>query len=205
MTQTTPAFYFVGNHAILDFINTRVPVNGQLVDLIAHFPALLEWLRLSGLLSQELATQLDNQWGNSEAANEITATAIELRNLLFDSVQQRIASGSVPDRCVNLINSLLQDQRITTKLFMKNQQYFSEKVVHMNEPLQILTPIAEAAVDFFCHYSPDFVKKCDNPECVLYFYDHSKNNTRRWCSQKTCGNRMKVRAYLERRRNNKNN
>lgn len=42
------------------------------------------------------------------------------------------------------------------------------------------------------------VRKCANPECVLWFDDVSKNGRRRWCSMETCGNRAKVNRYNQR-------
>lgn len=40
--------------------------------------------------------------------------------------------------------------------------------------------------------SPDRIKQCAHPQCVLFFYDTSKNGARRWHSMATCGNRAKA-------------
>jgi len=37
------------------------------------------------------------------------------------------------------------------------------------------------------------IKICSNPGCRWVFYDSSKARTRRWCSDKVCGNRERVR------------
>jgi predicted RNA-binding Zn ribbon-like protein len=39
------------------------------------------------------------------------------------------------------------------------------------------------------------LRSCDNPECRWLFLDTSKNQTRRWCDMKLCGNRMKARRF----------
>ena len=44
------------------------------------------------------------------------------------------------------------------------------------------------------------LKMCAADECRRVFYDRSKPGTRRWCQAALCGNRMKTRAYRERRR-----
>ena len=44
------------------------------------------------------------------------------------------------------------------------------------------------------------VKACQNPQCVLFFYDTTKNHARRWCSMAACGNRAKVAAHYQRAR-----
>jgi predicted RNA-binding Zn ribbon-like protein len=46
----------------------------------------------------------------------------------------------------------------------------------------------------------DRLKMCASEECRRVFFDRSKPATRRWCMSSLCGNRMKTRAYRERRR-----
>lgn len=41
-------------------------------------------------------------------------------------------------------------------------------------------------------HGPDRIRRCAHPDCVLFFYDTSKNGTRRWHSMATCGNRTKA-------------
>lgn len=47
---------------------------------------------------------------------------------------------------------------------------------------------------------PGRLRPCENPECALFFIDHSKPNKARWCSMAVCGNRMKARRHYERAR-----
>jgi len=44
------------------------------------------------------------------------------------------------------------------------------------------------------------LKICENPECLWAFYDSSRNRSGSWCRMGLCGNRIKNRAYRERRR-----
>jgi predicted RNA-binding Zn ribbon-like protein len=48
--------------------------------------------------------------------------------------------------------------------------------------------------------SLDRLKMCAAEECRRVFFDRSKPATRRWCMSTLCGNRIKTRAYRERRR-----
>ncbi|MEY9812189.1 putative RNA-binding Zn ribbon-like protein [Streptomyces albogriseolus] len=47
---------------------------------------------------------------------------------------------------------------------------------------------------------PERIRSCGNPECVLHFYDTSKNGTRRWCSMAGCGNRAKAQRHYARQK-----
>ncbi|TNC42766.1 CGNR zinc finger domain-containing protein [Mumia zhuanghuii] len=42
------------------------------------------------------------------------------------------------------------------------------------------------------------VKICPADDCRWAFYDHSRNQSRQWCSMQVCGNRAKVRQHRER-------
>lgn len=47
---------------------------------------------------------------------------------------------------------------------------------------------------------PGRLRPCENPECRLFLLDRSRANTARWCSMKTCGNRLKARRHQARTR-----
>lgn len=47
---------------------------------------------------------------------------------------------------------------------------------------------------------PERIRRCAHPACVLYFYDTSRNGTRRWCSMNGCGSRAKASRHYTRTR-----
>ncbi|WP_433281512.1 CGNR zinc finger domain-containing protein [Pseudonocardia xinjiangensis] len=47
---------------------------------------------------------------------------------------------------------------------------------------------------------PGRLRACANDECRLFLLDRSRPNTARWCSMKTCGNRLKARRHYQRTR-----
>jgi DNA-binding HxlR family transcriptional regulator len=47
---------------------------------------------------------------------------------------------------------------------------------------------------------PGRLRPCGNPECRLFLLDRSRATTARWCSMKTCGNRLKARRHQVRTR-----
>jgi predicted RNA-binding Zn ribbon-like protein len=44
------------------------------------------------------------------------------------------------------------------------------------------------------------LKVCPGSHCGWVFYDHSRNNSGRWCSMRVCGGREKARAHYRRQR-----
>jgi predicted RNA-binding Zn ribbon-like protein len=45
------------------------------------------------------------------------------------------------------------------------------------------------------------LKLCPYDDCLVAFFDSSRNRSRAWCSMAVCGNRTKTRAYRQRARN----
>jgi predicted RNA-binding Zn ribbon-like protein len=43
------------------------------------------------------------------------------------------------------------------------------------------------------------LKACPGRHCGWTFYDHSRNQSSRWCSMQVCGDREKTRAYYQRK------
>ncbi|WP_460960725.1 CGNR zinc finger domain-containing protein [Parasphingorhabdus pacifica] len=42
------------------------------------------------------------------------------------------------------------------------------------------------------------IKICPAEDCLMAFYDRSRNRSRTWCSMRVCGNREKARGWRER-------
>ncbi|MFG3341780.1 CGNR zinc finger domain-containing protein [Glycomyces sp. NPDC048151] len=45
---------------------------------------------------------------------------------------------------------------------------------------------------------PDRIRKCANPNCILWYLDTTRNGSRRWHSMETCGNRAKAKRFQDR-------
>src|SRR5215470_6714174 len=61
-------FLFVGNHLALDFLNTRPVQEGEAMELLPDFAALLRWFQTAGLLSPREVAGLERQWGETPRA-----------------------------------------------------------------------------------------------------------------------------------------
>ncbi|MGN6517977.1 MAG: CGNR zinc finger domain-containing protein, partial [Dokdonella sp.] len=64
-----------------------------------------------------------------------------------------------------------------------------------------LWQVLASAVELLQHGEPVRLKQCPAPDgCGWLFHDASKNQTRRWCSMRMCGNGAKARRFQQRRR-----
>ncbi len=63
----------------------------------------------------------------------------------------------------------------------------------------IMAEIAASLVGMLAPQRRRRLKVCPNPGCRWAFYDETNGNTRRWCNDRACGNRDKVRRFRARR------
>jgi len=194
-------FLFVGNHVALDFVNTRPAPNGEPVELLLDFSAVLRWFQAAGLLSAREAARLRQQWGESARARRTVETMQELRERLRKEILRWQQEGEIHHATVEEINKLLAEHPMRTRLSKGEGGAEIESWFEIKSPEGLFAPLASSAADLFVQADRSRVRKCDN--CVLLFYDTSKKGTRRWCSMQLCGNRLKVAAYAARKKQTK--
>ena len=121
-----------------------------------------------------------------------------LREKLRKEVLAWERRGVVHRSTVEELNRLMADHPMRTRLKTTRNALSKELWFDPQQPEDLLAPLVDSAATLFAEATRDRVRKCG--ECVLHFYDTSKKGTRRWCSMRLCGNRLKVATYAARRR-----
>jgi predicted RNA-binding Zn ribbon-like protein len=122
---------------------------------------------------------------------------IALRALLRRMADKLIAGETIDERDLSALNSYL-NVPVRVKLFQRQNGVHSELVpLHFGWPW-ILSRIAASFAEMLALNRPDRLKYCPNEGCKWIFYDRTKANTRRWCNDRTCGNRDRVRRSRNR-------
>jgi predicted RNA-binding Zn ribbon-like protein len=203
MSTADPSpFVFVGNHRALDFVNTAVAVEGEPRDLLGGLDDLAAWLVRAGALDGASARAALARWGGRRRGEAAVEAARALRAALRRLADAWAAGKPAPRATVARVNELLARGAGTSRIVpaADGSGFAVERGLRLEEPEDLLVPIAEAAADLLCHADPRRVRRCAHPDCVLYFLDGTKNGTRRWCDMRTCGNRTNAAAYYRRRR-----
>jgi len=191
-------FLFLGNHLALDFVNTRPVQDGEAMELLPDFEALLRWFRAAGLLSSREAADLRQRWGQSARAQRVAEALRELRERLRKEVLSREEGAAMHRAVADELNSLMAEHPMLTRLKAGGNDSVTELWFDPRRPEDLFAPVAHSAAKLLAEADRTRVRKCGH--CVLHFYDTSKKGTRRWCSMKLCGNRLKVAAYAARQR-----
>jgi predicted RNA-binding Zn ribbon-like protein len=191
-------FLFVGNHLALDFLNTCPVQNGEAVELLPDFDALLRWFKATDLLSSGDVASLRQQWGESAQARQVVEAMRELRERLRKEVLARERGGAVHRAAIDELNHLMAEHPMLTRLKASGSGSTTELWFDPRRPEDLFAPLAHSAATLFAEVDRNRVRKCRR--CVLHFYDISKKGARHWCSMRLCGNRLKVAAYAARQR-----
>lgn len=194
---TDPAFVFDGNLLCLDFVNTRLRMAGRDVDLLGDFDDLLRWLQMAGCLVPAEARRWRASAGREDAVRLARRLRTALRVVLDRSPAAR--NGSAMTLC-RAVNAILASAPTVTELQRSHGTFRAAHRLVGRDPRQLLVPVARSIVDLLTTGHLERVRRCDDPECVIYFLDTTKNHSRRWCRMDRCGNRHKVAAHAARQR-----
>ena len=200
MTRNESTFYFVGGQLSLDFINTQIGVNDEPVDFLRGFPDLVSWLQQAGVLDGAQAKAALASWGQRAEARQVLDQARKLRGILRETAERLSAGKSAGQGMLDEINRVLAQETGYNQLVRGVDRYEVSFQPVRRQAMHLLTPVARSAAELLGHSEPRRIRKCGNPVCSLYYYDTSKNRTRRWCSMAVCGNRMKAASFYERSR-----
>ncbi len=181
---------FLAGHPALDFLNTRMRVNEDVVDLLQSDEDVLIWLKQAGLG----APTIDNK---PEPLN-ILRSAHMLRESIRSLIERR-KGGLWGDP--SILNKFLAASRSYPRLVWGKSNKLRIDTVRQHETVEsVLAPIAEAAAALLTTFDFELIKRCEDETCILWFSDQTKSHRRRWCSMERCGNRHKVAIYRARRR-----
>jgi predicted RNA-binding Zn ribbon-like protein len=124
--------------------------------------------------------------------------AIQFRENLFAIFSAVVQHRAIPDNALAQLTFMLQEAAAHGRLVYVNRQFVWEWV-GMNASLEsLLWPIARAAADLLLSDVFKHLRMCASDECAWLFLDKTKNQRRRWCDMKTCGNRVKARRHYQR-------
>ncbi len=180
-------FYFIGNNLALDFINS------VMFELTRE--NLLSWAIAADLLGKEKAETFLEVWSDDKIA-EVS----EARNSLREIVVNLANKEKIKQSEIDLVNNILRQTSGFAKLRQTADGFVKRFEFDISEPVKILVPVAESLVDLLCYGDLTYLRKCESPNCILYFYDTTKNHKRRWCSMAICGNRAKAAAFYQRKK-----
>jgi predicted RNA-binding Zn ribbon-like protein len=168
-----------GEPLALDLLNTQWMASGSLADLLATAEGAQAWLAAAGIAA---------------------APTPETRQALITTRQAIRDALTTPDgtEALERLNEVLGHGRLRLSV---RPPATPDQALEVEDPAW--RPAVMAAVNLLelLKQAPDRIRRCQHADCVLWFYDTTRNGTRRWCSMATCGNRAKAQRHYDRTKN----
>ncbi|MBC8122555.1 MAG: ABATE domain-containing protein [Gemmatimonadaceae bacterium] len=189
----------LADHPALDFLNTTASPRGERLDWLSDGEQLLDWLVCSGLLDAGTA----HGFVADDGLDAVARSARELREWWRSFVARYAGQPLTPTDIHELepLNNLLAQDSTFDHIEVNAAGAFVRTRQRLwSSSEQLLQTFAAAIADCLCEVDFTLVRRCENPECTLWFHDTTKSHRRRWCSMAVCGNRAKAAAHRSRSR-----
>jgi predicted RNA-binding Zn ribbon-like protein len=177
----------------------RVPAPGELAVvqgfLNTHFDLIEEWgadvLATPAGLSRWFAAR-----GLMTSRTNLAERDADRARALRDGLRALVSAGPTPQQ-LGALNEAAAGARLEISFSAERPQLVPAGASELDRALGRLLSIVLAAV---IDGSWSRLKVCPGEHCGWAFYDHSRNNSGRWCSMAVCGGRAKARSHYRRRR-----
>jgi predicted RNA-binding Zn ribbon-like protein len=178
-------FGFVGR-LCLDFAQTGDMGWGAKYERLTSPSELQRWLSLSQL-----------QLSRVRVSSEDLRQAKLLRGAIW-----RVAEAVVADRAprrmdVRMINGSACQPNLVRELGSKAK---SIRWHHPTAAAAFATIAQDAVLLFGDPVQRPRLRRCEHPRCRIIFFDDSRPGLRRWCASNRCGDRIRARAYRDRKK-----
>jgi predicted RNA-binding Zn ribbon-like protein len=183
----------------LNFANTlyghgKTPIHEYLAD----YRDLAIWSRRAGILSDlDLEALLREASRRPAEAAAVFQRAIALREMIH-RIFNAVAHHERPKPADLVALNAARNEAFSHSQIVPMPRGFSMGWMDPHALERMLWPIALSAAELLTSADVDRVRQCGG--CDWLFVDTSRNHLRRWCSMSVCGNRAKVRRFIERKR-----
>jgi predicted RNA-binding Zn ribbon-like protein len=200
--RRAPRFDLCAGSVCLDFINTLDDrFSGEPKELLKTYYDLGRFGAESGILTSALVDRLSarNILAPDEAGRAL-ASAIRLREVMFQIFWPIVQRKPVPRAAVRVLNAFVQSAGRHVELAPGKGRFVWQFDFSRDDLEAPLWPIARSAGDLLTSDRLELVKACASKTCEWLFLDESKNHRRRWCDMTKCGNRAKFQRFYTRQK-----
>ncbi len=184
-----------GGHLAIDFANTLSSRHTNLpVEHITSYDDLLAFASQCGVIAPAHMADLHKRALRSgDTPALVHARGVALREALYGVFAAIATKRPLAAADLEVLNTQIARLALDRNLHWT----WTADPSGLDAPLG---PIVRAAVDLLTSEERHRVRMCGADDCVWLFLDTSKNQSRRWCDMKQCGNRAKARRFYARQR-----
>jgi len=192
----------IGGWVCLDFVNTLDGHrNGHSHDYLGSYADLVLWARHVELVTEGEGRQLIDQARRQPTeASQVFEQALVLRETIY-RIFMALASGERPAATdLANLNEALSEALARLQLVPTTAGFAWAWRDEAQDLERLLWPLARSAGELLTSAELNRVRECGGDNCGWLFVDTSRNQSRRWCDMKSCGNRAKAQRHYQRKR-----
>jgi len=192
----------VGGELAWDFTNTTSARGSSArQEHLRGFDTLMQWVEHARVMPPaDCAYAHATLAGHPRRAQRIFERAIEMRELIWTIGIALAEQRPVAGKLLAFLSAAHAANLGHAEIKMRFGSYIWVWDPRRDIAAAILGPITLSALTLLMEKDLLRTKRCAGQECGWLFFDTTKNNRRRWCEMRVCGNRAKVRAARQRQR-----
>jgi predicted RNA-binding Zn ribbon-like protein len=193
-TAASP-FQLVAGHPVLDFVNTldwRFRSTGP-AELINGYDDLLRFTEQCRLLSRSEARQI-RVTAQPRLCRRVFVSARRFREVVAAVLYSAIDNRPPAEASLQRLSSYCHDAQ-DARILSWREGRLVWTLNRRRAPEFPLWKLSIEAATLLASEQSSKIRACSNPECRWLFLDTSRNDSRRWCDMKLCGNRIKARRF----------
>ena len=191
----------LGGRLCLDFVNT-LDWRGtdRPREFLNTFDDLVFWSRHVGICSRQETIKLYKIAEQSDAeAKSVLNRAVKLRETIYRLFAASIVAHSPVREDLSVFNEILGRSMKKSQIKATKDGYAWDIIGNKTKLDWILNPIVHSAAEILVSDELKKVKACADAACGWLFIDVSRNQSRRWCDMKDCGNRAKATRFYQKK------
>ncbi len=135
-----------------------------------------------------------------DPSSDELAVLKDFRGKLLRMVQTIVSGMELSADDLEELNRVLADRPIVHRLRSADDGWRLETAPAASDWRSIRTAIALSFARTLTEGEAARIRICANPDCRWVYYDRTRNRSKRYCDDRTCGNLMKVRRFRARQK-----
>ena len=185
----------------IDFINTlswrgrEVPAEG-----LIKYSDLIAWSRQVGITTPQDANKLLKKADRHPAdGKKVWYGAVDLRETIYRILTAIIDNQKPVKKDLTAFNNYLSKTMTLSRIINTKNGFSWDASGDKSKMDWVLNPVIRSAADLLVSDELQKLKSCSDPMCGWLFLDISRNQSRRWCDMKDCGNRAKAKRFYQKK------
>ena len=185
----------------IDFVNTLSWRGREIpTEELINYSDLITWSRQVGIITAQDANKLLKKADQHPAdGKKVLSGAVDSRETIYRIFSAIIENQKPANEDLAAFNDYLSKTMVLSQIINTKNGLQWDSSGDKSKMDWVLNPVIRSAADLLVSDELKKLKYCSDPLCRWLFLDISRNQSRRWCDMKDCGNRAKAKRFYQKK------